>query len=261
MGLRKKPDLGPGVPGNEAILNDSALVEGLRRRDPDAVQHLSECCLPAVWRFVYVRVKGDRHLAEDIVSEAVLALIRAAADPTVEIGNPAGWMRSVAANKIVDHFRAAARVQHLIDQAKQSTLLLDDQDAGRKQELLEHREEIRQVLDDLPEQTRMALEWKYIDKQCVKVIAERLEVTEKAAESILFRGRREFRERMQKMSSLDESFSEQECIRCNGIDRRVAKKPCETDQQPVDEDGGSIQGDPASTGMDQAFEATKLGQS
>ena len=46
------------------------------------------------------------------------------------------------------------------------------------------------------EQTRSALEWKYIDKLSVREIAERLDVTEKAAESMLFRGRREFRERM-----------------------------------------------------------------
>ena len=177
-------------------MNDFALVDGLRRHDPAAVKHLSECYLPSVWRFVYVKVKGDRHLAEDIVSETVLALIKTVADPAADIGNPVGWLRSVAAHKIADHFRAAARVQHLIDQAKQTAPVSDGREAIQEQELQERREEIRQVLDHLPEPTRLALEWKYIDKLSVKVIAERLDITDKAAESILFRGRKEFRQRI-----------------------------------------------------------------
>ena len=177
-------------------MNDSALVDGLRRHDPAAVKHLTDCFLPSVWRFVYFRVNGDLHLAEDIVSESVLALIRAVSNSEQEIGNPVAWLRTVAAHKVADHFRAAARVQHLIDQAKQAAPANDEKDAAQEQELRERREEIRQVLDRMPEHSRLALEWKYIDKLSVKEIADRLDVTEKAAESVLFRGRREFRERM-----------------------------------------------------------------
>ena len=87
-------------------------------------------------------------------------------------------------------------MQHLIDQAKQTRPVSSNEDAVAAQELLERREEIRNVLGLLPEQSRLALEWKYVDKLSVREIADRLSVTEKAAESILFRGRREFRERM-----------------------------------------------------------------
>lgn len=200
-------------------MNDSALVDGLRRHDPAVVKHLTDCFLPSVWRFVYVRVKGDRHLAEDIVSESVLALIRAVSDPELEIGNPVAWLRTVAAHKVADHFRAAARVQHLIDQAKQAAPASNEKDAVQEQELLERREEIRQVLDRLPEQTRLALEWKYIDKLSVKEIADRLEVTEKAAESILFRGRKEFRQRILMKEEQDISPAASSCNGCrDGIE-------------------------------------------
>ena len=210
-------------------MNDSALVEGLRRHDPAAVQRLSDCCLPSVWRFVYVRVKGDRHLAEDIVGESVLALIRVVSDPSVEIGNPTAWLRSVAAHKVADHFRAAARVQHLIDQAKQSPAVSDGRDAVKEQELQERREEIRQVLDQLPEQTRLALEWKYIDKLSVKAIAERLDITEKAAESVLFRGRKDFRQRILMKDGHQESAGSSDCGHCNPVNGRVVHKQGELD--------------------------------
>ena len=177
-------------------MDDSALVEGLRCRDPAAVRYLSETCLPAVWRFACVRVRTDRHLAEDIVSEAVLALLKAVADPSVTIESPMSWLRTVVANKVVDNFRAAARVQHLIDQVQVTQPHSKSQTASEQQHVLERREEVREILESLPEQTRIALEWKYIDKASVREISDRMGITEKAVESILFRGRREFRERM-----------------------------------------------------------------
>lgn len=180
----------------EVILNDSDLVRGLSERDPAAVRHLSERWVPSVWRFVYVRVNGDRHLAEDIVSESVLALISAAADPDREITNPGGWLRSVAANKVSDHFRAAARVQHLLQQADPGDSVSSEQDPAGQQELTERREVVRLVLESLGESQRMALEWKYVDQLSVREIAARLDLTEKAAESVLFRARREFRARL-----------------------------------------------------------------
>ena len=183
-------------------MNDSEFVDGLRQRDPAAVQHLTECYLPSIWRFVYVQVGGDDHVAEDIVGEAVLALVRAAASG-VEIQNPAAWLRSVAGNKTQDHFRAAARVRHLIDQVRHTETAADENDAVRQQEHSERRLQIREVMDELPERHRLALEWKYIEKLSVREIATRLEQTEKAVESILFRARREFREKLSRKEKKD----------------------------------------------------------
>lgn len=189
-------------------MNDSLLVQGLREQKPAAVQHLTECYLPSVWRFVYGRVGRDSHLAEDIVSETVLALIRAAADPEADINNPGGWLRSVASNKVNDHFRAAARVQHLIDQAKQTTEVADFTEPSRNQEQEERRAEIRNVMDGLPEQHRLVLEWKYVDKLSVRSIADRMDVSEKAAESVLFRARRDFRDRVLRIDKEDPNGKE-----------------------------------------------------
>ena len=187
-------------------MNDSELVQGLREQDPAAVRHLNECHLPSVWRFVYVRVNRDRHLAEDIVGETVLALVRAAAADT-EIANPLAWLRSVASNKLRDHFRAVARVQHHIDRVARNTDSADENDAPRQQELSERRTEVLRAMDELPDQQRVALEWKYVDKVSVREIAGRLETTEKAAESILFRARRAFRERLIGTVGIEETRS------------------------------------------------------
>jgi RNA polymerase sigma factor (sigma-70 family) len=187
-------------------LNDRELVEGLRRQDPAAIRHLSESLLPSVWRSVYVRVRGDRHLAEDIVSESVLALLKAVAGPGPEIECPSAWLRTVAVNKVQDHFRAAARVQHLIDQAASHTNSPAASEPSSREESNERRAAVRRVMDDLTEQYRLALEWKYIDHLSVRQIAERMAITEKAAESILFRARREFREGLGRVGGDDLPF-------------------------------------------------------
>lgn len=173
-------------------MDDRELIERLRGKDVAAVRHLSECLLPSLWRFVYFRVKGDLHLAEDIVSETVLSLIKAVAASDVDVVCPGAWMRSVATHKVLDHFRAVARVQHLIDQADAAAG--QNQPAQPECEAEERRAAIRKVLDDLPEPHRLALEWKYVDHLSVQEIAVRMALTEKAVESILFRARREFRE-------------------------------------------------------------------
>ena len=198
-------------------MNDSLFVQGLRDRDPAAVKHLSECYLPSVWRFVYFRVDGDRHLAEDIISESVVALLRAATTDT-DIRHPSAWLRSVASHKIQDHFRAAARVQHLIDSVKHTKEVADENDAAKQIEVSERRVVIRQVMDELPERNRVALEWKYIEQLSVREIAGRLDTTEKSAESILFRARREFREKLTRLEDQAEDDDRQSSCRSHRPD-------------------------------------------
>ncbi|MBI1344869.1 sigma-70 family RNA polymerase sigma factor [bacterium] len=174
-------------------MNDSDLVAGLRRRDPAAVAFLMESYVTSLWRGVYVRTHGDPHLAEDIVSESVLALFRTLAHPEQDVNSPMAWLRAVADHKLHDYFRAAARVQHLLDTAGPVFPQADETQPSNAQEQQERRAAIRKVMDSLPEQHRLILEWKYLERMSVRDIAQRMEITEKAAESILFRARREFR--------------------------------------------------------------------
>ncbi len=186
-------------------LNRDEFVEGLRNQEPAAARHLNECYVPGVWRFVYRRVDQDRHLAEDIVSESVLALVRAIGKG-VEIEYPSAWLRQVATRRIQDHFRAAARVAHLMEHAVETASHETAETPATEHDAKLRRQEVRDVLDQLAEPARLSLEWKYIDGLSVRVIADRLGVTEKSVESILFRARKQFRERMQ--SSDDSSAPE-----------------------------------------------------
>jgi len=165
-------------------------------------RHLTECFVPSVWRFVYFRVDGDRHLAEDIVSESVLALV-VAVSQGVAIEHPSAWIRCVALRKLQDHFRAAARVQHLIEQASQSLSASEQETPVTEHDRKLKREAVRSAIDRLPEVYRLVLEWKYIERLSVREVARRLEATEKGVESILFRARKRFRTEFRKEEPAD----------------------------------------------------------
>ena len=94
------------------------------------------------------------------------------------------------------HFLAAARVRHLIEEAQNSSAGSDDVDPAKLTQHDERRAEVRDAMDELSEQYRQALEWKYIDRMSVREIAQRWRTTEKAVESVLFRARGELRKRL-----------------------------------------------------------------
>ena len=58
---------------------------------------------------------------------------------------------------------------------------------------------MRTVLDRLPASYGDALEWKYIEGQSVEAIGERLGIGTTAAQSLLARARRAFREGLEKV--------------------------------------------------------------
>lgn len=179
-------------------MNDSVLLRRLKERQPEAVDLLFEQYLPSVWRLVCSRIGGDVHLAEDLVNETMLALLRAIDnESSAEIQSLGGWLHTVAIRKVHDHYRAAARVKHLVDKAAEQKTLGDQSgsDPSESQSRQERRKQIRDCMESLPANYRIALEWKYIEDLSVSEIADRMELTERAAESLLYRARKAFRDR------------------------------------------------------------------
>ncbi len=149
-----------------------------------------------MWRFVFAKL-GDLHATEDIISETMLAFVSAANEMDLDDCNVFGWLRTVAGRKICDHYRGKSRQDQLVSRLADS--VADDIEPGDRLELEETREDVIGVLDQLTDHERLALEWKYLDRLSVGEIAKRLDLTEKAAESVLYRGRREFRRLFESM--------------------------------------------------------------
>jgi RNA polymerase sigma-70 factor, ECF subfamily len=143
------------------------------------VEDLYERYAPVVWRYVCARMRQDTHAGQDVLSETFLAAIRGLKnEATTE--NVGGWLTGIARNKMADWYRQQ-------EKSASSAAELAPQETSSASEV------VADVLDSLPAEERVILEWKYLDRCTVREIAERLGRTEKGAEALLYRARNAFR--------------------------------------------------------------------
>lgn len=149
--------------------------------------------LPMVWRYAYALL-SDVHAAEDIVSEAMLALLKNIDQVDSDAPKISAWLRSVVRHKVADQHRRTYRAKdHLPRVALEQQRRDNPEDPSSSLTVAEKRTQITEILAGLPERQRLALEWKYVEGLRVREIANRLGETEKAVEATLYRARREFR--------------------------------------------------------------------
>lgn len=117
------------------------------------------------------------------------------------------WLCQICRNEINMHFRKLSkRVPEVAadDESIRPILELLESEAGENpDEQLESDETSRlvgEVLDFLPYSYGRALEWKYVLGLSVVEIAERLEITELAAQSLLARARTAFKNALIQLS-------------------------------------------------------------
>lgn len=190
-------------------MTDAELIRRARDRNSEAAESscaawstLSQRYLPLVWRYAYALLE-DVHLAEDIVSESMLALLKNIDQIDLETPKISAWLRSVVRHKVADHHRRAYRAKdHMPRVAIEQERRDGPEDPSASITLAEKQSQVTEILAGLPERQRLALEWKYVEGMRVREIAARLGETEKAVEATLYRARREFR-RLYEVSELE----------------------------------------------------------
>lgn len=140
---------------------------------------LYERYAPVVWRYVFARTGRDAHAGQDVLSETFLAAIRSLKNGATT-QNVGGWLTGIARHKTADWYRQREKSAPAAGEPATE----DPSSAG---------EVVADVLDGLPDEERVILEWKYLDLCTVREIAERLGRTEKAVEDLLYRARNAFR--------------------------------------------------------------------
>ena len=156
---------------------------------------------PGLYRFALARLDRDEDAAEEV---AQATICKAIAKLHTYRGEAAlfTWLCAFCRYEISAHFRKnkrAARQVDLVEDAPEVRAALESLGAGfdGPQSALDRQELGRLVqvaLDQLPPHYGSALEWKYLEELSVKEIATRLELSPKAAESLLTRAREAFRD-------------------------------------------------------------------
>jgi len=178
-------------------MSERDLVRRMLAGRERAFEEFFDGYFPALFRFALART-GDEGVAEDVVQATMTTAIR-------KIGTWRGeaalftWLCTICRHEIGAQLeRARGRSVALVEDdpaiaaALASLSADDDQDAALARG--ETTRLVHVVLDRLPPRYASALEWKYIDGISVKEIADRLQLTAKAAESLLTRARDAFRD-------------------------------------------------------------------
>ncbi|NND59870.1 MAG: sigma-70 family RNA polymerase sigma factor [Gammaproteobacteria bacterium] len=185
----------------KVVHTDKRLANRMRRGEQAAFDEFFADYFPRVYRFAIRRVGNDEQVVRDVVQATLSRAVE-------KIGSYRGeaalftWICRLCRNEIADHYRhTQRRIDHevlLDDERLQAVLESLDSNyrddpaiAAERQQL---GETIQLILDYLPSRQGNALEWKYIQGLTVREIAQRLEVTETAAQSLLARARQAFRE-------------------------------------------------------------------
>ena len=159
-----------------------------------------------LFRFAITRLDADEQAAQDIVQTTLINAMRGIAGYRGD-ASMFTWLCQICRNEINAHFRKLSRSVPIVpedDDGIRPILEALEADSSSNPDSryqgLQLSRLIQQVLDHLPSNYGNALEWKYIEGFSVTEIAERLEITELAAQSTLARARDAFREALIQIS-------------------------------------------------------------
>ncbi len=185
-----------------AVDRDMALVRRLLAGDEDAFTTFFQGYYGALFRFALVRLGHDAEATEEVVQSALSTAITRLSAFRGEAALLT-WLCTFCRYEISAHFKRLGRRPkpvELLEEVPEIRAALESlvaAESGRPDDDLRRKEIgrlVRLTLDHLPPRYGWALEWKYVDGLSVKEIARRLEVGPKAAESLLTRARKAFRD-------------------------------------------------------------------
>jgi RNA polymerase sigma-70 factor (ECF subfamily) len=195
-----------------AVTSDPQLIRRMLAGDERAFDAFFNAYFPRVYRFALPRLNGDVDATREVVQATLEKAMRKLESYRGESGLFT-WICQICRNEIVDYIRARRRMRHvvLIDDEPELRAAIESIEAPEEFDLAksygraESARIVRVVLDRLPSTYGDALEWKYIEGQSVEAIGKRLGIGTIAAQSLLARARRAFREGLEAVFGADVS--------------------------------------------------------
>ena len=168
------------------IVEDEVLLQAYARGDRKAAQILAHRLTPKLLGHAY-RILGDQAEAEDVAQEAMLRLWKIA--PKWEAGRAqvSTWLYRVVANLCTDRLRKR-RVSIDVDDAPE----IADESPGAEEVMGQKSRmaALKSALDELPERQRQAVILRHIEGLNNPEIAQIMDLSVEAVESLTARGKR-----------------------------------------------------------------------
>jgi RNA polymerase sigma-70 factor (ECF subfamily) len=181
--------------------DDAALVGRLRAGEEAAFEEFFDRSFHGLVRFAVARLGGDHELAKEMAQAAICRAFEKL--DTFRGEAPLfAWVCAICRFEISAHFRRERREPPRAELPEEgvevpaavetlSFELADPQSQALRREVARR---VHRTIDHLPHRYAQVLEWRYDERLAVDEIAGRLELSYKAAESLLSRARQAFRD-------------------------------------------------------------------
>ncbi len=144
-----------------------------------------------VFTFIHHKIK-DQHIAEEITQDVFVDCIEKIREDH-NIQSLSAYLYAIAHNKTVDHIRKKKLKKIIMSAVPEPIIntcaMIMFRDDMSQQEV---KDQVYAVLHRLPHEYALVIRLKYIEGFHVLEIAERLDMSFKSAESLLFRARKAF---------------------------------------------------------------------
>ena len=180
-----------GVSQDEAREADQVLMERVSQGDAQAFQQLVDAGIDRVLA-VARRTLGDEAEAEDVAQEVFLRLWRQAEKWQGGRAQVSTWLYRVTVNACIDRLRSRKEetvkdVPEIVAEATQQQTMEED----------DLRHTMDAALQQLPERQRLALVLFHYESMSMNAVAEAMDASVEAVESLLARGRRSLKKKLQ----------------------------------------------------------------
>jgi RNA polymerase sigma-70 factor (ECF subfamily) len=179
-------------------IGDAELLRYFRRGDQSALDLLMERHRDALFRFCY-HLTGNREDAEDVCQET---LARAMTRVTSLQSDSAfrSWLFSIARNLSIDTHRRKKRTVAMPDDEAMPIQLFTETPQDRV-EVAEEHQTVATAMGKLAQSHQRVLVLREVEGMSYAAIAEELDVSQSAVETLLFRARRRLKEEYHKSAA------------------------------------------------------------
>jgi RNA polymerase sigma-70 factor (ECF subfamily) len=178
------------LPADDAQ-SEAELLAAAAAGDGGAVRWLLDEVAPVVYGFLYARVGGAQHIAEDLLQETLLEAVKGARTFRGEAAATT-WVCAIARRRLARFYESERRRET----AQRSLRLLGGEAVDPADTLVDRQEEVVRALGRLPVLQRQVLVLKYMEDLSVEDIARELNRGRIQVQSLLQRGREGLRRAM-----------------------------------------------------------------
>ena len=175
---------------------DDALLAAFAKGDRGAAQQLTEQLMPKIHAHAYYRL-GNIADAEDVTQEAFLKLWKIAPSWKQDKAQVSTWLYRVVSNLCKDRYRRAT-LEGMLSEGEPTN---EPQSPSSKIEDELRQKALYTAMSILPESQRLAVQLRHIDELTNPQIAEIMELSVEAVESLTARGKRKLTKILQSHKS------------------------------------------------------------